>query len=317
VSDDAIKHVLDRLVGSLDYETGDWEGVLEHAGEPSHPGEGSRGGRRRWLRRERRLPLLAGAVVAAALATVTIISPWQRAPSLLDRAAAAIVSPAANQVLHERFVIRERAPCTIPRTPPTPARLGHLRLCSFTGRGAIWLDGGPSHRFRVVVVDPAGRVGETGGSIGAARGLAYQPLEDVLDPVVFDCRTSRSDLDPVAFAGAALVSGRAQLDGSATIRGQKVLRIRVTAHRFGHDVTDALYFVDPHTYRPVRIVFTPGYKPFLRGLPLIGLPGACGSGATLLSPLVFDFVRYRYLPPTPENRKLANIRAEHPHAKIL
>jgi hypothetical protein len=33
--------------------------------------------------------------------------------------------------------------------------------------------------------------------------------------------------------------------------------------------------------------------------------------------LIFDFVRYQYLAPTPENRKLANIRAEHPHAKVL
>src|SRR5262249_30641575 len=114
-------------------------------------------------------------------------------------------------------------------------------------------------------------------------------------------------------------SGRAQLDGSATVRGQNVLRIRLTARRFGRDETDALYFVDPHTYRPIRIVFTPGYRtPNLRPLPLISLPGACGRGAaTLPSPLTFDFVRYQYLAPTPENRKLADIRAQHPGVPIL
>jgi hypothetical protein len=96
-----------------------------------------------------------------------------------------------------------------------------------------------------------------------------------------------------------------------------VLRIRLTVHRFGRDLTDALCFVDPLTYRPVRIVFTPGYKPFLRGLALIGLPGGCGSGTTMLSALIFDFVQYQYLPPTADNRKLADIRAQHPHAKIL
>jgi hypothetical protein len=30
-----------------------------------------------------------------------------------------------------------------------------------------------------------------------------------------------------------------------------------------------------------------------------------------------DFTTYRYLPPTKVNRKLADIRAQHPHAKIL
>ena len=104
----------------------------------------------------------------SSLDALTITAPWQHGPTIIDRAAAAIVSPGENQVLHESVVIRERAPCTIPKTPATPSQLKHLRPCAFTGRGAIWLDGGPSHRFRVVAVDPTGRVGETGGSVGAS-----------------------------------------------------------------------------------------------------------------------------------------------------
>jgi len=83
-------------------------------------------------------------------------------------------------------------------------------------------------------------------------------------------------------------------------------------------VTDALYFVDPRTYRPARIVFTPGYKPALLALPPVSFRLGYGAGAASLpSPLIFDFVRYQFLAPTPENRKLADIRAQHPHAKIL
>jgi hypothetical protein len=135
--------------------------------------------------------------------------------------------------------------------------------------------------------------------------------------VEFDMRVSRSVLDPIAFARSSLASGRARLDGSATIRGRKVLRIRVTSHPFGREVTHALYFADALTYRPVRIVFTRGYKPDTCGPPLLGLPAGGCSGGTLPSALIFDVVRYPYLPPSPENRKLADIRAQHPHAKIL
>jgi len=98
MSDRDIEDVLDRLVGSLDDEIGDWDDVLERSREPSHPVEEGRGGKRRWVRRGRWLPLLAGAVAVTALAALAIISPWQRGPSILDRAAAVIVSPAANQV---------------------------------------------------------------------------------------------------------------------------------------------------------------------------------------------------------------------------
>jgi hypothetical protein len=322
VSDRDIKDVLDRLVGSLDDEMGDWEEVIERLGELSQPVEERRGGRRRGPWPERRLLLLAAAVLVTSLAALTIASPWQRGPSILDRAAAAIPAPAANQVLHVSVVIRARLPCRLPKPPFTPSKLRHLRLCAVKGRTAVWLDGAPPHRFRVFAVGPDGRSDEAGGSVGGTGGLGYHPSENVLDPVQFDFRVSHSDLDPGGFVRAALASGRGRLDGSATIRGRKVLRIRVTAHRFGREVTDALYFVDGRTYRPVRIVFTPGYKTDLRGVPLtklaLGLSYGGGvSGVNLLTPLIFDFARYEYLPATANNRKLADIRAQHPHAKLL
>ena len=69
-------------------------------------------------------------------------------------------------------------------------------------------------------------------------------------------------------------------------------------------------------------VITPGYKTDLGGLPLVvfglsyGAPGR-SAGLNLISPWIFDVAQYQYLPPTPANRKLTDIRAQHPHAKIL
>ena len=97
------------------------------------------------------------------------------------------------------------------------------------------------------------------------------------------------------------------------------MRIRVAAHRFGRDVTDAFYFVDAQTDSPVRIVF-PAASRDVRGVPMINLAGlAYGtvSWGGNLAPVVFDFSQYRYLPSTAANRKLTNVRAQHPHAKIL
>ena len=316
MSDRDITEALDRLVGPLDEETSNWEDVLERSGEPSPRVDERRGGRR-WPRGERRLLFLAAAVVVTALAALTITTPWHRGPSTLDRAAAAIVAPGANQVLHESVVIREKVPCQVPKAPPSPSQLRHMRLCPVAGQGVVWLDGGPSQRFRVILVGPDGHRDEAGGKVGAASGLVYQRSEKVLDPLEFDLRVSRSVLDPVAFARTALASGRARLDGSATVQGREVVRIRVVSHPFGREVTDALYFADAKTYRPVRIVFTRGYKPDVCGLPLISLPAGGCSGGTLPSALVFDVVQYQHLAPTPENRKLADIRAQHPHAKIL
>jgi hypothetical protein len=315
MNDRDITNVLEQLVAPLDDEHGDWEQILEDAGETPRIEE-RRPSRWRPSRSRRVLLLLAAAVTVAALA-LTVAAPWRGGPSILDRAAAAIAAPTANQVLHESVVVHERVPCNLPKTPPTPSQLRHMRLCTVKGQGAVWLDGGPSQRFRVIFVGPDGHRDETGGSVGAARAFTYQPSDKVLDPVVLYHRISRSDLDPVAFARTALASGRARLGGSAMIRGQKVLRIRVTAHPFGREVTDALYFVDAHTYRPIQIVFTRGYKPDLCGLPLINLPAGGCSGTTLPSALIFDVVQYEHLAPTSENRKLADIRAQHPHAKIL
>jgi len=42
-----------------------------------------------------------------------------------------------------------------------------------------------------------------------------------------------------------------------------------------------------------------------------------GRDAVFHYALIYDFVEYRYLTPTAGNRKLTNIQAAHPHAKIV
>jgi hypothetical protein len=103
------------------------------------------------------------------------------------------------------------------------------------------------------------------------------------------------------------------------IRGRPVVRIRVDQSIDGSLGPVADFYVDAHTYRPARIVILSDRLVLSdRGrLPLACLssliPNACGA----FRGWVYDFVEYRELPGTPANRKLADIRAMHPHAKVL
>jgi hypothetical protein len=302
----------------------DWHDVLRRSALPVRSGErhGWQVLPRHWGSR-RRLLLASSALAVAAAVALTLASPWRGGPTILDRAAAAIAAPGTDQILYASVRIRTSLPCV--SAPPgwkkngwsDLSKLKHLRRCPDNSRAAVWLDSAPPHRFRAVFVDGDGRL-ESGGTVGGPNGLSYQP-GGVLDPVGYAYPITLSDLDPVGFIRAALASGRARVDGTATIRGRNVVRIRVTAHRYGRDVTDALYFVDAATDRPVRIVF-PAATRDVRGLPMINLPfladGTTSWGGNL-SPIVIDFAQYLYLAPTTANRKLANIRAQHPHAKIL
>jgi hypothetical protein len=316
VSDRDITKLLEQSVGPLDNEHGDWERILEDAGET--PGIEERHLTRLPSSHRRRGLLAFAAAIAVAALALTIASPWHGGPSILDRAAAAIAAPTSGQILEESIAIHAG-----PFNPDATANM-HL-----------WLDSAPPRRFRVtrdrqprfhlppatfggrrvpgMTVPPEPPV-EFGGILGSASVLSYAFADGVLDPAVLDFRVSQSDVDPVAFVTAALASGHAQLAGRTTIRGREVLRIRVTSHPFFGSSRTELYFVDAHTYRPVRFVIAAGVRPFGRA-PVVDffLRGVTGSPW----PVIFDFAKYRYLAPTPANRKLADIRAQHPHAKIL
>jgi hypothetical protein len=100
-----------------------------------------------------------------------------------------------------------------------------------------------------------------------------------------------------------------------------VLRIRIASHPPFHSVTGALFYVDARTYRPVRIELNAnlpfesrvGYPYCLTFAMLYG----CNNNPGPHAMWVYDFTDYRYLPRTAANRKLANIQAMHPNAKIV
>jgi hypothetical protein len=289
--------------------------------------------------------LLATAIVAAAFLVLTIATPWQATPTILDRAEAALLSPAPGQVLYERITVH----------PIVFSRRGTA------ARVQLWLDGAQPRRFRLTF-GGAWRV-ELGGALGKSTGLRYVPSDRALRRTAFPFRPTQSDLDPVAFIRTALGLGHAKADGSSTIRGHDVIRIRLstwfTAPTGRRLEPTALYYVDARTYRPVRVVIPPPHgrvvlfdppgsadpvdlswlvvypektSSFSVGLPmdpsvfLLGLPGysfptvpVIPGNTTVSRPRphrIYDFEDYRLLPPSAANRRLADVRAIHRHSDV-
>jgi hypothetical protein len=288
VNDRDVTDVLDRLVGNLDDEVADWDDVLERASMGSAP-------QRRW--RSRWTLVAVGAACAAAALVVALTAPWGGGPDVVDRAAAAILAPTRG-VLYERITVHG-----------TSGPASHVQ---------VWIDGAAPHRFRVLITGP--RPVELGGVLGTTRGENFSAPDRVIDPVAYELPVIQAHLDPAAFVKAALTSGAAKSDGTTAIRGRDVIRIRVLSHRYGPPETVALYYVDAKTYRPARIVITQrgGYV-FLIGfrLPTLGVIQVPSFTHFLEGQPTFEFDDYRYLPATPANRKLADLRAMHPHADVL
>jgi hypothetical protein len=189
--------------------------------------------------------LVATGVVAVALLMLTVAAPWESSPTILDRAEAAILAPSEGSILYEKITVHPIV---------------------FSSRGTVarvqlWLDSAQPRRFRLRFSDAW--QAELGGTLGTSTGLNYVAPDHALHRIAFPFRATQSDLDPVAFVRTALRLGHAKLDGRATIGGHDVIRIQLstwftapTGHRLE---PTALYYVDAHTYRPVRVVIPPPY----------------------------------------------------------
>lgn len=292
------------------------------------------------------LLLMATSVGVAAILVLTIAAPWRGSPTILERAEAALLAPAAGQILYESVTVH-----SVPAR--SPGGLTHVRL---------WLDSSPPRRFRMTY--SGSRVAEIGGTLGTSKGLYYVAADEALYRAAFLVHIRQSDLDPAAFIRAALRSGRARVVGETTIRGRKVMRIEVIM-RFNPPVGPrlipiALYYADADTYRPVRLVIPPphgrvviyggqtanGMAPafppgtiamslsdFIAdsglGFPmdasvfLVGFPGYAVPDlpflpmATATGPkphAVYDFDDYQLLAPTTANRRLTSVQAVHANA---
>ena len=242
MNDGDITALLDRLAGT-DGEVENWDDVVERSVRPVRatnqgpPVQLVRRSHRRWA-----LPLVGAIVALIAIVSLSVASIWRGGPTILDRATAAILTPASQQILYESITIRQSAS-------------GHRAVTHVH----VWLDGAAPHHFRVTF--DGASTAEVGGKLGGVTGLGYDSSNDVLAPVAFHLAILQSDLDPAAFIKKALSSGAANVEGRTTIRGHSVIRIRVSSRASGRLVPIALYFVDARTYRPVRVAIIADANP--------------------------------------------------------
>lgn len=229
----------------------------------------------------RRVAVAGALAVAAAALAVSLVAPWSGGPGVVERAAAAIGAP-PDTVLHLRVA-------------GVSTDLGTGAVVH-RGTTELWLAGAAPHRFRGFFDLPFGTSTiEAGGSSASIDALVFHADTDTLDTHRLQMEVPGDQLDGVR---AALADGRAVDEGRVELDGREVLRIAV--HGLGPEGTDATYYADPQTYAPVETVSD----------------GFLVNGAKRYHVrLVQRFLAYEYLPATPANLKLADIRAMHPDAK--
>jgi hypothetical protein len=276
---------------------GDWEDVCSKAAVPRRSDR-------------RRLLMIAAPAMAAAMAIVVALfvsSPWQSAPGFLERAEAALTPPEGT-ILHYKL-----------ETSRISTKFG----CTVTGPYEMWVDTTPPHRWRAIKVrgappgnpalhrtaDPrtlacsdwgAHEIGAPSNVLGTLEfvppsTLRVAPLQERFQPV-----------DHVAFIrdeiSQALADGRAHNEGMTEIDGHSVFRYRLDC-RVTPCPRPSYVYMDPETSLPLKTESPNAFRLFLDARKF----------------LAFDIVdRYftiEYLPRTPENLALTDIRAQHPDAK--
>jgi hypothetical protein len=246
------------------------------------------------LQRRGRTVLAFAALAGATAAALFVSAPWKSSPGFLERAQAALAPPAGT-VLHQTWE------WTTSTADPS---------CKVTnGPNETWIDQTPPHRYRGLMVwsrDPCARGTSTegGGAIDTQERLEFVPPN-----------TLRSGglggyfgpPDPVAALRRAISDGRAHDEGTTELGGRTVRRIRVDGPNGPTDCPvrgcePAYQYVDPETYYPVQWESSDGVA-----IPSPGEPPVRFHE-------VIRWLTYEYLPGTPANRALADIRAQHPNA---
>jgi hypothetical protein len=257
------------------------------------------GGRRRAKIRVYRAVALA--VVAGATAAALLVSaPWSSSPGFLEKAQAALTPPAGT-ILHQKWELTS--------TSTDPA-------CTVTrGPNEIWIDQTPPHRYRALLNDlpphplPPPRAlacasptpSELGGTFDTGETLRFVPPNTLtVNPLQFVF-----PLDPVKELREAISEGRAHDEGETQLDGRTVERIRIDAPPGcpvpGCSREPSYAYVDPDTFAPVQVESPHGYITTAGG-PVVRLH------------MVWRTLTFEYLPRTPANLALADIRAQHPNA---
>jgi len=248
-----------------------------------------------------RLVVAAGTLSIAAAVVLLFTSPWSNSPSFLERAEAAL-TPTAGMILHEEWEM------TTTSTDPA-CTVAH-------GPSEIWIDETPPYGYRVLVNDfPRAAVGppelacsrgtaaELGGTLGVEPTLRFVPPNTLS---ALPSRMSREPVDPVTGLRDALDAGTAHDEGRTQLEGRTVERIRIDPPsncQFPPCPPEAGYaYVDPKTFYPVRTESPQGFIAQVGGPVLVRFH------------VVERILTYEYLPRTPANLALTDIRAQHPNA---
>ncbi|HEY7691396.1 MAG TPA: hypothetical protein VH816_03550 [Gaiellaceae bacterium] len=244
-----------------------------------------------------RLLLVAATLVIAAAALLLSTTPWSSSPTFVERAEAALTPPAGT-ILHQKWVVTTTSVaygCTVRHRP-----------------NESWLDQKPPHLYRIVLNVPpppsTSRLAlacgnpkgpELGGTLDSATTLEFTPPNTLLT-------RSRIGLpiDPVADLRQRLAAGTAHKRRRTTWQGRVVEWIKIDPEpgcgSQGCPWQPFWWFVDPKTLEPVG---------------MMGIGGISEPGRRLLRlRVVVHFLEYEYLPRTPENVALTDIRAQHPDA---
>jgi hypothetical protein len=251
----------------------------------------------------RRVLLVTASVSIAAVLALVVSAPWSNSPGLLEQAQAALTAP-PDTIRHEKWEVTStstEAACTVTRGP-----------------SELWADTTPPFRWRLLwralpvlegdvspeVTDPdcwKGITYELGGTskpICTATGC--EPTLRFIAPNTLSAAgiEPRFLPDPVQSLRDAIDTGLAHDEGTTQLGGRTLERIRFDpppdcdADQVCHP---PLYlYVDPETFYPVEI-----HSPEFRGVSH-----------------VTRFLTFEYLPRTPANLALTDIRAQHPEATV-
>lgn len=263
-----------------------------------------------------RFSLVAATVAVAAAIALFLTAPWSSTPSFLERAEAALTAP-DGMIVHEKWAT------TVTSSNPR---------CTVTQGGELWLDAyserTDTQRYRGVLRNSflplpknsqppqgpcpgRGRDIEVGGTVNG-RLIVFAPPNklvrmpvDVPPLVGANAATSRLDgrgqaFDLVEALRRSLSDEGARDEGKTRRNGRTVQRIRL-----GWGVA----YVDPDTFYPIEI--RPAPYP---GVDPQGLPRIVRQIIAEAPRGVIRFLAYEYLPRTPANVALTDIRAQHPNA---
>jgi hypothetical protein len=272
------------------------------------------------VRQRRKGLALAPAVLAATAAVALFLTaPWSSTPGFLEKADAALTPPVGS-ILHFKVILTvtsKELDCTAAR--PTE----------------VWIDQTPPHRYRALIPEPPPEPApvtpgffvcwkaDTQTEIGsqtqpAEPGLVFVPPNTLRSPGSSGLRAIFPS-DPVQDLRQAISDGRAHDEGKTTLDGRTVERIRIDPAERTVQTTPieclgsvcirgrlrppVYAYVDPKTFALVQERVT---EQILAG-PL--------KHAVLVD-YVERYLTFEYLPRTPANLALTNIRAQHPDATV-